>query len=406
MIRTQTRFKAFFTFAFVTLLAVPVARSAAASESFTSAGQTPGRPSLAELRTDDHVSLYRKLCELNENWANRTPDFKILADAIAIESDVALIQTHLKLVIDQLRSADVGHLSVSQLAQRRAHLRTLQAYLQAGRFPQNVLAAVRRPVFIDPWGTHCAVGHLIATSGNARLANAINREHQLDLLRDIKTEGLSDWQRASGLSLDELALIQPTYRSTTLTYPKEIEALMLGDSDAIVAGIESGALAVDARCGGKTLLHFAAAVGDLKLVKLLVDRGADLHAVSNLGCDQAELAKGGNQTVVTVRWNQSTAVTRRGGMGIGTYGVVFRTEHGRLIASLFNDLRGGRDGLNALDFATLPTSHYGYGLRRSIYPVRPGYQTGAKPTNEVFETLQRDRAAVAAWLEAQGLKTE
>ncbi|QDV42368.1 Ankyrin repeat protein [Stieleria neptunia] len=406
MIRIKTLSQSLSALAFLALLAVAVPLSASPPTPVSSSIETSGSPSLAGTQVDAHDSLYRQLCDLNENWANRTPDFEILNEAISMDSDVSLIQTHLQLVISQLQSADVSHLSDSQLEQRSAHLRTLQTYMQDGRFPLNVLASDRRPVFIDPWGTHCAVGHLIATSGNTPLADTINREHQLDFLRDIKTEGLSQWQHASGLSLDELALIQPTYRSTTLKYPKEIEALILGDSAAIVSGIESGELKVDARCGGKTLLHFAAAAGDLALVKLLVDRGADLHAVSNLGCDTTELAKGGRQTVVTVRWNQSTAVTNRGGMGIGIYGTVYRTERGKLIASLFNDVRGGRAGLDALDYATETPSHNGYNRVRYIHPIRPGYGSKAKVTSSSFDGLQKDRAAVAAWLEEQGLKAE
>lgn len=364
---------------------------------------------------DDHGSradLHRKLCELNRNWWKHTPDFEILTSGDSVDDEVSLIQTHFKLVIQRLRSADVEHLSAAQLEQRLAHIDTLRGYRQAGIFPQNVFVAERCPVFIDPWGTHCAVGYLIAMSGQADLASKINREHRLDLLDDIKTAGLAQWQQDSGLSFDELALIQPTYRSTTLKYPTEIESLILGNSAAIVAAIESGELEVDARCGGKTLLHFASAAGDLALVKLLVGKGADLHAVSQLGCDQAELAKGRSQAVVTVRWNQSTAVTNRGGLGIGLCGPVFQSDRGRIIASLLGDVRGGREGLNALDYATesaLPYGSNGYGyvtVNRFVKPVRPGLGRQQVQLNEVVVKLKEDRAAVAAWLKEQGLQSQ
>ncbi|QEF98332.1 Ankyrin repeat protein [Stieleria maiorica] len=405
MLRSNPIFHVVCTFAVLAMIALSGPVSARTPESDTS----PGRPSHARAgvgyQDASHALLYKRLCELNTNWNGYAPRFEILNGTFPIDDEIALIQTHLKLVIAQLRSADISHLSDSQLAQRNAHLQILQTYMADGNFPQNIFVTGRRPVFIDPWGTHCAVGHLIATSGHSRLADVINREHRLDYLRDIRTAGLAQWQHASGFSLDELALIQPTYRSTTLVYPKEIEQLILGDSAALMAGINSGEIDVHARCGGKTLLHLAAAAGDLTLAQLLVDQGADLHAVSTLGCEKSELAKGGRQTVVTVRWDQPTSVTNRGGMGIGVYGAVFKTERGRFVADLFGDIRGGREGLNAFDYATQsPVSSWGYHrvpINRTPWGVK-----GVKkqPKNEILETLKANRAAVASWLKEQGVQ--
>jgi hypothetical protein len=411
MIQRNSLFLAISACACLTLFALACPLSARTLKRVSSSGKASSSQSVSGTQDDTHFRLYQKLCELNENWRNRTPNFGILADIDSIDDDVSLIQTHLKLVISQLRSADVGHLSDSQLAQRLAHLQSLQAYMADGNFPQNVIAVGRRPVFIDPWGTHCAVGHLMATSGHSQLANTINREHQLDLLRDIKTDGLAEWQHGSGLSADELALIQPTYRSTTLKYPEEIEELILGNSEALRASLETGELKVDARCGGKTLLHFASAAGDLPLVKLLVEKGGDLQAVSTLGCDRADLAKGGSQKVMTVRWNQFTSVTGRGGLGIGVSGPVFKTQHGQFVAGVLDDLRGGRAGWNALHYATeapLPSRFY---PRRYIKPIWPNLGTKVEsannhPENEIITTLKKNRAAVAAWLREQGLKVE
>ncbi|WP_182867974.1 ankyrin repeat domain-containing protein [Stieleria mannarensis] len=406
MFRSNPLFHAIFTFAVLAMITLSGPVSARTAESETSPDPRPHAQAGAGFQDGSHALLYKMLCELNTNWIGYTPRFEILNGTIPIDDEVSQIQTHLKLVIAQLRSADVSHLSDSQLAQRTAHLQTLQAYMAEGNFPRNIFVTGRRPVFIDPWGTHCAVGHLIATSGHSRLAGAINREHQLDYLRNIQTAGLAQWQRASGFSLDELALIQPTYRSTTLIYPKPIEQLILGDSAALMAGIESGEIDINARCGGKTLLHLAAAAGDLTLAKLLVAKGADLHAVSTLGCGKAELAKGGSQTVVTVRWHQTTSVSSRGGMGIGVYGAVFKTERGRFVTDLLDDLRGGRAGLNAFDYATQePVSSWGYHrvrIKTTPWGVRRGKDVTEQPKNEVMETLKANRAAVASWLKERG----
>lgn len=377
--------------------------------SHTLCAETPDSPKASASQQASHADLYAKLCDLNTNWKHHTPHFEILLDDVPVNGEVSLIQTHLKLVINELRRADVGHLSDKQLAQRFTHIECLRTYMTAGKFPQNVFIAGRRPVFIDPWGTHCAVGYLIAASGHPELAKAINREHQLDFLRDIRTTGLLQWQHDSGLSLDELALIQPTYRSTELRYPEAVEDLILGNSDTLVAGLESGEIEVDARCGGKTLLHLAAAAGDLPLVKRLVEQGADLHAVSSLGCDKAELNKGGRHTLITVRWDQTTAVTNRGRRSIGFAGPVFRTRRGASIVGVLNDLHGGRADWNALEFATQSPNHFGYfpGSYRKTIPIPYGRNASSAqpvPEDETITMLKKKRAAVAEWLQAQGLE--
>ncbi|KAA5538969.1 ankyrin repeat domain-containing protein [Roseiconus nitratireducens] len=407
MTRKNPLFQIFACLAFLTLFTSAGMLRGGTPKSVSSADQVSHPDENGEVEVEATARLYRALCELNENWADRDPNFDIVVDAGSIDDEVSLIQTHLMLVISELQTADIHHLSESQLTNRLAHIHSLRAYAANGNFPRNVFTAGRCPVFIDPWGTHCAVGHLIATSGHAGLANAINSEHQLDLLNDIKTLGLAEWQRDSGLSLDELALIQPTYVSTTLKYPKEIESLILGDSQPVITAIENGNLSVDARCGGKTLLHFAAATGDLSLVKLLVQKGADLQAVSELGCGKSELAKGGSQTVVDVRWNQSTSVSNRGGLSIGRRGPVFQTPRGQVVAGVLNDLHGGLAGMNALDYATrtLQSSRYGY-ARRTI--AMPGvgairFKSQEIDPNDPIEALKSDRAAVAAWLKDRGL---
>ena len=346
--------------------------------------------------------LYQRLCELNQGWTQRTPDFNALPKNWTIQSDIGLIQTHLRLVIAQLEQANVSHLTDAQLSQRQDHINTLQIYLDGGVFPQNVFVPGRRPVFIDPWGTHCAVGHLIATSGHPELAHAINREHQLDFLRDISTAGLSEWQVESGLSMDELALIQPTYVSYELEYPKEIEDLILGDSAAITKAVKEEPSLVNSRCGGKTLLHYAAAAGDLELAKFLVEKGADLNAVSQSAQQQnptkqekperPRIGVRNSSTLHKVRWNQPTLVSpsRGGGLRMGTYGRVFSTKSGRAIANLLNDIRGGIADKNALYFA--------------IKDAQPRYGFGKPLVNEELDKLNKDRAAVATWLREQGLK--
>ena len=145
MIRTTSLFQTIFTFTFLALLALAGTLSARTPNPAPSASPASRSLSGVETLRDTHLLLYRKLCELNELWATRTPDFEILTQADFNDDEVTLIQTHLKLVLRQLRSADVGHLSDSQRASRLTHIEALQAYMEAGNFPQNVFVAGRRP---------------------------------------------------------------------------------------------------------------------------------------------------------------------------------------------------------------------------------------------------------------------
>ncbi|KLU05513.1 hypothetical protein RISK_002145 [Rhodopirellula islandica] len=351
--------------------------------------------------------LQTQLLEVNPNWSERMPDQSALASLRSVDDEVALIQTHFRLVLDQLMAANVDDLTESQSEERARNIERLREYTLAGVFPQNVFVAGRRPVFIDPWGTHCAVGHLIATSGHPQLARLIDREHRLDVLGRIETDGLTEWQLASGLRVQELALIQPHYEfrnnSQTIQYPTEVESLILGDSAEILEALKSGKLTVNNRCGGKTLLHFAAASGDLELVKHLVDLGADLHAVSTRGCDESEIAKGGRYKRFEVRWNASTEVTP--GKRYADGGRVYETVQGSFVADVLQDFFGGMVGKNALHYATAEPRMAKLGHSKHLY-YSNGFQHrigNRDASTNPLDSLKEGRAAVATWLQEQGL---
>src|SRR5690349_14977575 len=73
------------------------------------------------------------------------------------------IRRHLDAVVAQLRAAD-HDLDDATLARRDALIDALEVYAATGAFPKNHVYPGRRPVFIDPHGTLCAVGHLVAVS--------------------------------------------------------------------------------------------------------------------------------------------------------------------------------------------------------------------------------------------------
>ncbi|HBE64708.1 MAG TPA: hypothetical protein DDX19_18555 [Rhodopirellula baltica] len=351
-------------------------------------------------------SLHERLCDVNPNWVSILGSETFDLDGESEVGEVQLLQKHFELMIERLENAKVDDLNASQTKQRRANIQRLREYAVDGVFPQNIFVAGRRPVFIDPWGTHCAVGHLIATSGYPGLARRINEEHRLDELGAITTDGLREWQLASGLRIEELALIQPHYQfrmnSQTIKYPSEIEALILGDSSTVLEALEKGELKVDSRCGGKTLLHIAAAAGDLKLVKRLVEMGADLNAVSTLGCDEDETGKGGKHSRFEVRLDGSTQVTK--GDRYAGKGRVYQTVRGAFVADVLQDFYGGLAGKNALEFATAEPRPSKYGAPMYAYYGKRmpfgGVGNGSNPLEEV----KTKRTEVAKWLREQGLK--
>ncbi|HEX8327408.1 MAG TPA: hypothetical protein VF629_07695 [Hymenobacter sp.] len=133
-------------------------------------------------------------------------------------NDDERVQAHLAYAEHQLREHPTAGLRPA-LAKRRAQvLDLLHSYWVAGVFPRNYdYPGERRACFIDRDGRLCAVGFLVAKTAGLPVAQAINEDHQYDLIADMRTPALADWVRASGLTKAECALIQPTYGG--INYP-------------------------------------------------------------------------------------------------------------------------------------------------------------------------------------------
>ena len=121
--------------------------------------------------------------------------------------ETARIRAHLELARAQL--------GVGATGSRGAALATLDGYIARGEFPRrtNDGYAGRRPRFIDDRGVHCAVGHLIAVSGEPELARAIAERYEYAYVREIDDPRLGAWAKAHGFTVEELAMIQPSYDS-------------------------------------------------------------------------------------------------------------------------------------------------------------------------------------------------
>ena len=175
------------------------------------------------------------------------------AHAEAPEGEVALLQRHLSHVEATLRTQDVSHLSAELRQAREDNLDALRDYWQEGIFPQNVdFPGERVPYFFDHEDRACAVAHLMVASGHAEEAWAIAARENNAYVHDMTSPELGAWVERSGLTVDEAAWIQPSYRrascdcvyepvcdtSTQTTYLNTCMATLNGGepSDSLVTG--------------------------------------------------------------------------------------------------------------------------------------------------------------------------
>ena len=97
-------------------------------------------------------------------------------------------------------------------AARSSHIARLSIYKDIGRFPLNHRILGSIPTFIDHRGVPCAVGHLMQQSGHAQLAANISAANNNIYIEEIESGPALDWILFSGLTREECAVIQPSYR--------------------------------------------------------------------------------------------------------------------------------------------------------------------------------------------------
>lgn len=140
------------------------------------------------------------------------------SDAIArgtpdLPDEDARLDAHFREVLTELHARSLRGLSRAQRRARQTHLSRLDQYRQRRRFPRNLhhpFGAV--PIFVDDFGTRCAMAHLIEQAGDADLMQDVARARNTDrvhALADIAALGA--WLEANGLTVDEAARIQPSY---------------------------------------------------------------------------------------------------------------------------------------------------------------------------------------------------
>lgn len=125
--------------------------------------------------------------------------------------DELRVRLHLMRVEQQLRRKDVNHLPQVHQDARKQRLDHLHNYWKHEPIPRNFGGQERSPRFIDRMGGKCAVAHLMIESGYKDAAMSVVQVANDAYINDMDFPELDQWAEASGLTRDELALIQPTY---------------------------------------------------------------------------------------------------------------------------------------------------------------------------------------------------
>lgn len=170
----------------------------------------------AQLYHGEAAPLLDHMREVNAQWELQGI---VPADAdrtVSFTSEAERIATHLHLVRETLAERNLEGLSSDQARERAELLDRLEVYANGGVFPINRVLPYRNPVFIDPYGTACAVGQLMIESGHVDLAERISADMNTGYLLEIVEapqfqSPVSSWANEHGFTADELAWIQPGY---------------------------------------------------------------------------------------------------------------------------------------------------------------------------------------------------
>ncbi|SFT75422.1 Por secretion system C-terminal sorting domain-containing protein [Lishizhenia tianjinensis] len=151
------------------------------------------------------------LLTVNSQWTYFSKD--IPAEEVVFDNDIDRIAYHLQTVCRLLNAQNTEHLSAPQLENRNNTISILEGYAARKVFPTNHYHTKRQPYFIDNYGVHCAVGYLVKETGFPEISKEIARTQNYAYVKEIQSEALLQWAKDYGFSVQELALIQPTYPS-------------------------------------------------------------------------------------------------------------------------------------------------------------------------------------------------
>lgn len=184
---------------------------------------------------------FHKLYEINREWAHYK-DF-CPKESVHFETDNDAIQAHLLLVCKYLEDNPSQFYNESQLSYRNILIEKLKNYANKKEFPTNSFHLERTPYFVDIHGVHCAVGYLMKESGYTDLVAKIRENENYSYIAEIQTEGVSEWAKKHGFTVDELKWIQPTY-GISQNFVKAIGDGTNGPVNKIVENKTSGGIII------------------------------------------------------------------------------------------------------------------------------------------------------------------
>lgn len=137
--------------------------------------------------------------------------------------------------------------SLGTLAAKRARLiGWLHDYREAGVFPTDA-AGMPTSVFIDVKGIRCPMAELLHKAGRDDLVAAVAKEANTVRLADVHSGPLHDWMLGSGLTQQEIALVQGamniSFEWMEVEQPQEREHILAGKA-AVRAKLEVAEMAL------------------------------------------------------------------------------------------------------------------------------------------------------------------
>lgn len=131
----------------------------------------------------------------------------------------ARLRLHFRRVLAELHGAPLP--SGARAEVRARTVDALRGYATAARFPRHGGRGRARPVFVDGFGTRCAMAHLLEHGGAAPLVARVAAERNHGYLPELARDGaVADAVRALGITPAEAARIQPCY------YPSALQCLL------------------------------------------------------------------------------------------------------------------------------------------------------------------------------------
>jgi hypothetical protein len=148
--------------------------------------------------------------------------------------------------VQQAGAASRAEVRATLAARRQLMIERLHAYAQAGVFPlQRLEPNDKVNVFIDDEGRLCAMANLMALDGQRDLVELTARTNNTLRLIDVTRGPLLAWMLESGLTQEEIAMIQEPYyfddrtsafrereRQRLQAHFAEVEAQLVRDSEA------------------------------------------------------------------------------------------------------------------------------------------------------------------------------